>query len=77
MRVTNKPRFICGMLNIGLSIALAVIVVIKHNEQHKILIALACFMIGVMAIIDSIETKKQREKRIEELRKKYEWLDRH
>lgn len=76
MKITNKPRFICGIINVALSVALTVIVIIRHSEQHKLLIALLCFMVGVMTIIDSIETKKQHQKRIEELRKKYEWLDR-
>lgn len=63
MKFINMPRFILGCINIALFIAILII-----RPVRVFPISLICCFSGICCIIGSIETKKQRQQRAEELR---------
>ena len=76
MKIINMSSFIIGITNIVLALLLTIIVIVKPNEAHKIIIALGCLFIGIMTLLESIETKKQRQRYLSELQEKakfYGW----
>ena len=68
MKIINMPRFILGCINITLFIVLLILVILQIRPVKVIPISLICCFSGVCRIIGSIETKKQRQQRAEELR---------
>lgn len=68
MKIINLPKFILGVINCILAIAICLIVILKHREGHKIIIAAGCLIVGYMTICDSIETKAERLRKAEELK---------
>ena len=68
MKIINMPRFILGCINITLFIALLISVILQIRPVRIFPISLICCFSGICCIIGSIETKKQRQQRAEELR---------
>ena len=68
MKIINMPRFILGCINIALFIALLILVILQIRPVKVFPISLICCFSGIYCIIGSIETKKQRQQRAEELR---------
>jgi hypothetical protein len=68
MKIINMPRFILGCINITLFIALLILVILQIRPVRVIPFLLICCYSGICCIIESMETKKQRQQRAEELR---------
>lgn len=68
MRIINKPRFILGIINIILALILIFLTISKTRTMYRLVIAAACLFTGIMALIESIETKKQRQRREADLK---------
>ena len=75
MKIKDKGRFILGVFNILISITGLIILIVQHRTERIAILGI-CFVCGVISILDSVETKRQRQKREEELRamaKMYGW----
>ena len=75
MRIINKPRFIMGVINITLALILTLLTIEKHT-MYRLILAAVCLFTGIMALIESIETKKQRQRReadLQEIRRLLGW----
>lgn len=75
MRIKNKGLFVIGVINILLAVIGTVILIVQHRFGRLPLLGL-CLVIGITSVLRSIETKKQRQKRREELLEKaklYGW----
>ena len=75
MRIKYKTYFICGIIDIIIGVA-CFISGICLNSGAKIVLTFIPIIWGVTALVHSIETKAERERRIEELRtmaKLYGW----
>lgn len=68
MKIINMPKFILGCINITLSITVLILVILQIRPVRVIPISLICCFSGICCIIGSIETKKQRQQRAEELK---------
>ena len=76
MRIINKPRFILGVINIILAFALTLLTIFKTHTMYRLVIAAVCLFTGIMALIESIETKKQMQRReadLQEIRRLLGW----
>lgn len=76
MKIINKFRFAGGILNISLALVLAALILCKTHTTYRYVIAFVCLLSGIMALIESIETEKQRQRKIAELQAKaklYGW----
>lgn len=75
MRIKDKGLFVIGVINILLAVIGSIILIVQHRFGRLPLLGL-CLAIGTTSILSSIETKKQRQKRKEELLEKaklYGW----
>lgn len=75
MRIKDKGLFVIGVINILLAVIGTVILIIQHRFGRLPLLVL-CLATGSTSILRSIETKKPRQKRKEELLEKaklYGW----
>lgn len=75
MRIKDKGQFALGVFNILISIICLTILIIQHRTSRLPLLGI-CFASGISGILNSIETKAQRQKRKEELQtmaKMYGW----
>lgn len=63
MRIISVPRFILGIINITLALILTLLTILKTHEMYRLIIAATCLFTGIMALIESTETKKQRQRR--------------
>lgn len=76
MKIINKFQFAMGILNISLALVLVALTLCKTHTAYRYVIALICLLSGIMALIESIETEKQRQRKIAELQAKaklYGW----
>lgn len=76
MKIINKFQFAMGILNISLALVLVALTLCKTHTAYRYVIALICLLSGIMALIESIETEKQRQRKIAELQEKaklYGW----
>lgn len=70
MRIKNKAQFIAGIFNILISIIGLITLIVQHRIKgfsFSLLALVFCFAYGIDNILNSIETKAQRQKRKEEL----------
>ena len=75
MRIISVPRFILGIINITLAVILILLTIEKHT-MYRLIIAATCLFTGIMALIESIETKKQMQRReadLQEIRRLLGW----
>lgn len=76
MKIINKFQFAIGILNISLALVLAALTLCKTYTTYRCIIALISLFSGIMVLIESIETEKQRQRKIAELQEKaklYGW----
>lgn len=75
MRITDKGRFVIGIINILLAVVGTIILIVQHRFVRIPLLGI-CLATGITSILSSVETNKQRQKRKEELQamaKLYGW----
>lgn len=75
MRIKDKGLFVMGVINILLAVIGSIILIVQHRFGRLPLLVL-CLATGTTSILNSIETKKQRQKRKAELLEKaklYGW----
>lgn len=76
MKIINIPEFVIGCINITLAILLLVLIIIRNGRSRAYLACILCFFTGINALVSSIETEKQRQRRMAELKEKaklYGW----
>lgn len=76
MKIISVPRFILGIINIILALILIVLTIFKTHTMYRLVIAAVCLFSGIMALIESIETRKQmqcREADLQEIRRLLGW----
>lgn len=76
MKIINIPKFVMGCINITLATLLLVLIIIRNGRSRAYLACILCLFTGIGALVDSIETEKQRQRRITELKEKaklYGW----
>lgn len=66
MRIKDKVQFELGVFNILLAITGIIIIMVQHRTGKLPLLGI-CFAFGIISILNSIETKAQRQKREAEL----------
>lgn len=74
MKIINMPKFVMGCINITLA-ALSLILICNGRSRSWFAFIL-CALTGIGALVDSIETEKQRQQKIAELKEKarlYGW----
>ena len=69
MRIISVPRFILGIINITLALILIFLTISKTHTMYRLILAAACLFSGIMALIESVETKKQMQRREADLQK--------
>ena len=75
MRIKDKGLFAIGVINILLAVIGSIFLIVQHRFGRLPMLGL-CLATGTTSILCSIETKKQRQKRKEELLEKaklYGW----
>lgn len=75
MRIKDKGQFALGVFNILISITGLIILIFQHRTERIAILGI-CFACGAVSILNGVETKRQRQKREEELRamaKMYGW----
>ena len=75
MKIVNKAKFILGIIDILAGIAIIVLCVYKHR-MDRVVYCIFPILCGIYSLMDGIETKKQRLRRISELKEKaklYGW----
>ena len=75
MKIVDKVKFILGIINLLGGIALIILCVYKHR-MDRVVYCLFPILCGIASLMDGIETKKQRLRRIAELKEKaklYGW----
>ena len=70
MKIINIPKFVGGCINVTLAILLLVLIIIRDGQTHAYLACILCLFTGIGALVDSIETEKQRQRRIAEIKEK-------
>ena len=76
MRIISVPRFILGIINITLALLLIFLTIFKTHTMYRLILAATCLFTGIMALIESIETKKQMQRReadLQEIRRLLGW----
>lgn len=76
MRIINIPKFVAGCINITLATLLLVLIIFCNGRSRAYLACILCLFTGIGALVDSVETEKQRQRRIAELKEKaklYGW----
>lgn len=76
MKIINIPKFVGGCINVTLATLLLVIIIFRNGRTRAVLACILCLSIGIGTLVDSIETEKQRQRRIAELKEKaklYGW----
>lgn len=76
MKIINVPKFVMGCINITLAILLLVLIITHNGRSRAYLACILCLFTGIGALVDSIETEKQRQRKIAELKEKaklYGW----
>lgn len=76
MRIINVRKFILGVINITLALILIFLTIFKTHTMYRVIIAITCLFSGIMALIESIETKKQMQRReadLQEIRRLLGW----
>lgn len=76
MKIINVPRFIMGVINITLALILTLLIIFKTHTMYRFVIVALCLITGIEAVIDSIETERQRQQKLFELQEKarlYGW----
>lgn len=68
MKIKDSVRFTLGIIDLVCGIGLIVVCVAMQREQGLIY-TIFPILCGIFSLLDSIETKKQRQKRKEELKK--------
>lgn len=74
MKIINVPKFVMGCINIML--ATLSLILICSGRSRAWFAFMLCALTGISALVGSIETEKQRQRRIAELREKaklYGW----
>ena len=74
-RIIDIPKFMIGITNIILAILLTLLILFKTHDTYRFVIVLFCLLGGCMALMDSIETEKQRQQKLKELQEKAELYD--
>ena len=71
MRIISVPRFVLGIIDIIIALLLIflTIFIFKTRMMYRLVIAAACLFSGIMTLIESIETKKQMQRREADLKK--------
>ena len=69
MKIVDKVKFILGIIDILAGIAIIVTCVYKHRTD-RVVYCLFPILCGIASLMDGIETKKQRLRRIAELKEK-------
>lgn len=75
MKIVDKVKFILGIIDLLAGIAIIVLCVYKHRTD-KIVYCIFPILCGIASLMDGIETKKQRLRKITELKEKaklYGW----
>ena len=75
MKIGDKAKFILGIIDIFGGIAIIVLCFYKHR-MDRIVYCLFPILCGIASLMDGIETKKQRLRRLAELKEKaklYGW----
>lgn len=67
MRIKSIPMFIIGFVNIALVLILLVLVILGIRPVSTLPSSLICLITGIWALTSGIETKKQRQQKIERL----------
>lgn len=70
MKIINIPKFVAGCINVTLAILLLVLIIIRDGQTRAYLACILCLFTGIGALVGSIETEKQRKRRIAELKEK-------
>lgn len=76
MRIIDVPKFVMGCINITLATLLLVLIIFCNGRSHAYLACILCLFTGIDALVRSIETEKQRQRKIAELKEKaklYGW----
>lgn len=68
MKIKDSVKFTVGIIDLVCGIGLIVACVAMQREQ-RLVYTIFPILCGIYSLIDSIETKKQRQKRKEELKK--------
>ena len=68
MKVKNSVKFILGIIDLIGGTGIIIACIYMHREQ-RLVYAIFPILCGVFSLIDGLETKKQRQKREEELKK--------
>jgi energy-converting hydrogenase Eha subunit C len=71
MRIKDKTRFVIGVIDLFGGIICLIASIYLHRGA-KIALTFVPIICGVISLMRSIETKKQRQKRKEELKKFFE-----
>lgn len=66
MKIKDRFQLIMGIINILLGIA-GIIVLIVQGRYERIALVGICLVVGIICILNGVETSKQRQKRREEL----------
>lgn len=70
MKIINIPKFVAGCNNVTLAILLLVLIIIRDGQTRAYLACILFLFTGIGALVNSIETEKQRKRRIAELKEK-------
>lgn len=68
MKIKSIPLFVISCVNIGLVLTLIILIILGIRPVSKLPTSFLCIATGIWALGGSIETKKQRQKHIEELK---------
>ena len=70
MRIINRPKFVVGCINITLATLVLVLIIFCNGRSRAYLACILCLSTGFGSLVDSVETEKQRQRRIAELKEK-------
>lgn len=73
MIIIDKARFALGVFDIIVGIALVVVCIVQ-GRPAKAAIAFMCIILGAISIINAVKTKRQQQKRIDEIKSKAKLL---
>lgn len=68
MKIKNSAKFTLGIIDLVCGIGLTVACVAMQREQ-RLVYTIFPILCGIFSLLDSIESKKQRQKREKELKK--------
>ena len=76
MKIINIPKFVAGCINITLATLQLVLIIFCNGRSLTYLACILCLFTGISFLVDSVETERQRQRRIAELKEKaklYGW----